>query len=119
MLDSVLIMAVGKNMGRRRPTYRHTNVTRTLIIFLWEFCRKEERKTRLQQTVSLRQTVLKDPTLMAQQKKLEEQQKEWQRLKQIKSNKAKTAEHTKVQAGTHNKVSTTIQNKDELTSLTK
>uniref|UniRef100_A0A8D2ZL28 Cilia-and flagella-associated protein 99 n=1 Tax=Scophthalmus maximus TaxID=52904 RepID=A0A8D2ZL28_SCOMX len=77
------------------------------------------RKTRLQQTVSLRQTVLKDPTLMAQQKKLEEQQKEWQRLKQIKSNKAKTAEHTKVQAGTHNKVSTTIQNKDELTSLTK
>ncbi|KAG8013378.1 Cilia-and flagella-associated protein 99 [Nibea albiflora] len=52
--------------------------------------RKEERRARM----SFQQAVTQDETVLALQRKLEEKQQERQRLKQIKSKKAKSCEQT-------------------------
>ncbi|XP_035530166.1 cilia- and flagella-associated protein 99 [Morone saxatilis] len=56
--------------------------------------RKEERKTRL----GFQQAVTQDETVLALQRKLEEKQRERQRLKQIESKKARTPEQAAAQA---------------------
>ncbi|XP_054469248.1 cilia- and flagella-associated protein 99 [Anoplopoma fimbria] len=72
--------------------------------------RKEERKAR----PGFRQAMIQDETVLALQKKLEEKQLERQRLKQIESKKAKTAEQAAAHTGTHNKKSLTEKSWEEL-----
>lgn len=73
-------------------------------------CRKEESRARQ----SFQQAVTQDETVLALQRTLEEKKQERQRLKQIKSKKAKTCEqtaaHTVRNTETHNNVSTTKRN---------
>ncbi|KAE8289906.1 Cilia- and flagella-associated protein 99 [Larimichthys crocea] len=72
--------------------------------------RKEESRARQ----SFQQAVTQDETVLALQRTLEEKKQERQRLKQIKSKKAKTCEqtaaHTVRNTETHNNVSTTKRN---------